>query len=208
MNLSPIAPNWAQTQAQRGDLVHRNGGSPLSAFPDKSGRRADVNLSQPCFLPLKGPSILKLMNTAPLPRPLTIYLVHEGQWVAARLLRLFRRIPNVACIGVGRYSSRTIAAVEAVQPDIVVLDIGAGHRDALHRLQSLREAARTAIVLLLAHGCAWQSRQRYLEAGADYCLDMTLQFAELMNCLQRLGKTSRSDDEVRQTPLIATPPIA
>lgn len=148
------------------------------------------------------------MKTGPLTRPLTIYLVHEGQWVAARLLRLFRRIPNVACIGVGRYSSRTVAAVEAMRPDIVVLDIGAGHRDALHRLQSLGEAAGTAVVLLLAHGDASQSQQRYSEAGADYCFDMTLQFAELMNCLQRLGKAGRPEDELRQTPLLETPPIA
>ena len=128
------------------------------------------------------------MNTEPMSRPATLYLIQDSPLVGSRLLKAFRRFGNVCCIGTGRFSARTLATIAAVAPDLVVLDAGVGNPDLLVRLRKVGDAAGVATVLLLVHAGSAAMRQRYRDAGADFCFDVALEFDAFVRCLAELGK--------------------
>ena len=161
----------------------------LSGFADSARHPADRILRQRCFRARAAHPILASMNPRTPPGTLTLYLVPDGRLIAGRLLRLFARLQNVACIGVGPFGERTLSTIEAVQPNVLVADIGIGRPNALHRVRLLRKAAGTGTFVLLAQASAAATRQRYLDAGADACLDITAEFDMVAQMLRRLARS-------------------
>lgn len=137
------------------------------------------------------------MNETLPARLVTLYLVQDRRLVAARLLRLFGRLPNLACIGAGPFSHRTLSTIEAVRPDVVVFDIGCGRPRALLRLHLVRKAAGPGLLLVLADAASATLHRRCLACGANGCFDPASEFDALAARLHALASAAHGDSPWR-----------
>lgn len=90
--------------------------------------------------------------------------------------------------------SKALAAFEALQPDIVLLDVGLPGLDGWQVLERIRAISRVPILLVTARGTEAE-RIRGLSLGADDYITKPLSFPELMARIEAaLRRTHPADD--------------
>ncbi len=119
-----------------------------------------------------------------------ILLVDDSPVVRERLAALLAEVEGVEVVGQAQDAPEAIAAIRALQPDVVTLDIrmpGGNGIDALAEVKKLRP---TPVVIMLTNYPYPQYRKKCLDAGADYFLDKSTEFEQVAQILERLGGES------------------
>ena len=116
-----------------------------------------------------------------------VLLVDDSPLVRERLCELLAEIPGISLITQMDRSSGTLEAIQANEPDVVILDIQLPHGSGIEILEELKSSALPMIKIMLTAFPNPLYRQRCLEAGAHYFLDTTTEFERIGEVLDSLG---------------------
>ena len=104
--------------------------------------------------------------------------------VRRRLVGLIEELPDVDVVFCsGRKDAE--CAVETIHPDVVILDQRTLSGDRLARIARIKRTNGAASILVLTNDASDEYRRRCLAAGADFFLDKSLEFAEVVRILRR-----------------------
>jgi len=122
-----------------------------------------------------------------------VLLVDDSPLVRERLCELLAEIPGISLITQMDRSSGTLEAIQANEPDVVILDIQLPHGSGIEILEELKSSALPMIKIMLTAFPNALYRQRCLEAGAHYFLDKTTEFERIVEVLDSLGAEQKAN---------------
>ncbi len=126
--------------------------------------------------------------------PLKVYIVDDSQPVAEMLTEVIAEPGRVEVVGVGATEEATLAAIESLRPDVVVLDLQLKAGSGIGVIRAVRERPELAGVRLMitSNHASPQMRAGCLELGADEYFDkvkelgaLTVRIAELADAKSR-----------------------
>ncbi|MDD5240689.1 MAG: response regulator transcription factor [Sulfuricella sp.] len=116
-----------------------------------------------------------------------VFIAEDSALMRERLESLLAEVPDVAVIGHAVDESGAIERIDALLPDVVILDLNLQSGSGIDVLKSVK-ARHTAIkVAVLTNHADEVYRSRCMSAGADYFFDKTLQFMEIGAVLKELA---------------------
>ena len=120
-----------------------------------------------------------------------LLLVDDHALIRAGVRALILDIPSYAVIGEATDGAQVLAQFNALQPDIVLLDLSMKHTSGLDALQQLKHAYPKSKVLILSMHTDPQLIMRALEAGAHGYLLKDTTANELEHALLALRNNER-----------------
>ena len=120
-----------------------------------------------------------------------LLLVDDHALIRAGVRALILDIPGYAVIGEANDGAQVLAQFDALQPDIVLLDLSMKHTSGLDALQQLKHAYPKSKVLILSMHTDPQLIMRALEAGAHGYLLKDTTANELEHALLALRNNER-----------------
>lgn len=117
------------------------------------------------------------MVAAPAHGPLKVLVVDDSPLIQQRLRALFGELPNVRVVGGAEDVAGAVAAVDALHPDLVVLDVELAHGDkGLGVVEHVHAHHPEVQVIALSNFTLQAIRDTYLRAGACAYFDKALEF--------------------------------
>lgn len=122
-----------------------------------------------------------------------VFIVEDSHVVYGRLVTMLQELKGIEIIGHSQHVHETIAALQRLKPEVVILDIqmpGGSGLDVLHHIKQDQASPR---VIILTNSPYPQYRKRCLEAGADFFFDKSIEFLKVVEVLnQFINKEEQS----------------
>ncbi len=131
------------------------------------------------------PMMLGHAAAGPLDASVRILLVEDSTLVRARLKNMLEQIQRVEIVG---YADDVVEAEETftrLRPDVVILDLELPTGSGISVLQYIRRVSRETLVIVLTNHAHPHYRKKCLSEGANYFLDKSAEFEELVNILKQ-----------------------
>ena len=117
------------------------------------------------------------MVASPAPRPLQVLVVDDSPLIQKRLRAMFGELPNVEVVGGAEDVASALAAVDALHPDLIVLDVELAHGDrGIAVVEHMHAHHPEVQVIALSNFTLQAIRDTYLRAGACAYFDKALEF--------------------------------
>jgi len=116
-----------------------------------------------------------------------VVIVDDSRLVRERLVELLEGIADVEVVGQATSVAEGIAAVTALHPDFVLVDLKMPDGDGTAVLVAAKHLAHPPVVAMLTNYPFPQFRKRCLEAGADFFWDKSRDFRRIPEALRRLA---------------------
>lgn len=131
------------------------------------------------------------------PRPgagLHVVVADDSAPIRAHLVGLFSALPAIRVIREVDSTPDVIEAVEALHPDVVVLDISMPGGNGILALEHIKRTHPDTLVIMLTNHSNDFYRKKCLAAGASYFFDKSSEFEKVEEVLQRLGRAASDGD--------------
>jgi two-component system, NarL family, response regulator DevR len=115
---------------------------------------------------------------------LKIFIVDDSAMLRTKLTAMLTRTPGFDVIGEAADVPGAVAAIAALQPDAVILDIHIPGGSGLDVLLEMRRRGNSALVIVLTNFPSRQYREHSFANGADYFFDKTTEFREVPRILR------------------------
>jgi DNA-binding NarL/FixJ family response regulator len=115
-----------------------------------------------------------------------VFIIDDSPLVRERLHELLAEIPGISLVEHMDPTSGTIDAIQAAEPDVVILDIQLPTGRGIEILEELKSNALQMVKIMLTTFPNPLYRRRCLEAGAHYFLDKTTEFERIVDVLNSL----------------------
>lgn len=116
-------------------------------------------------------------------------LIVDGQDEVRRGLRMRLNIePDLAVVGETGKTGEAVYLAQALNPDVILVDIGMRGAEGVTLVEHLRAAAPTAAVVILTLRGDEDTRARALEAGAEAFLEKCGGAADLLQAIRQLAQ--------------------
>ncbi len=132
------------------------------------------------------PAIIAVMEPVPSPQPFTqlhVMVADAGISVNEHLLALLGDVGGVSAFGCAQEPSKVIELVQAVHPDVVVLDLHSAGRRGLQMLATIKHLPVAPVVLVVSDYDEPGLRGAASGAGADGFFVKTMDCRQLQNTL-------------------------
>ena len=112
-------------------------------------------------------------------------LVDDSTILGDRVPRMISEIaPDIQIVGQAHSSAEVAESVQALQPDVVVLDPHTVWGNGLEVLQDIKGHTPAPIVIIFTNYPFPQFRQRCLEGGAEFFFDKSSEFDSLRETIE------------------------
>jgi DNA-binding NarL/FixJ family response regulator len=115
-----------------------------------------------------------------------VFVIDDSPLGRGRLHELLAEIPGISVVAQLDQASDLKEAIQASQPDVLILDIQLLRARGLEILEELKSSERPLVKIMLTTFPNPLYRQRCLDAGADYFLDKAVEFEMIVNVLESL----------------------
>lgn len=128
---------------------------------------------------------------------LNVFLVEDSAVLRERLKQLISAIPHVSITGFADNASGAIEQIAKSPPDVIVLDIQLKQSSGYEVLQQVKRRNAGPYVIVLTNYSYPQYRAKYMQAGADYFFDKSVEMDRLVHVIHLLASHSpnRSDTQ-------------
>lgn len=125
--------------------------------------------------------------------PLAVFIADDSAPVAEMLTELLHSPGRIEVVGVGETEEATLASIEALKPDVVVLDLQLKTGSGTNVIRAVRARADLDGVCLLvaSNHTSPQLRAGCLQLGADGYFDKVKELGALTKHLARLADEKR-----------------
>lgn len=102
---------------------------------------------------------------------------------------MLTEIKGINVVGEARDSREAVERVEALNPDVVILDIRMPGGDGILALESIKKSRkRQPKVIVFTNYPYLQYRKRCMDAGADFFFYKALEFEKLLDLIRDLAQ--------------------
>jgi DNA-binding NarL/FixJ family response regulator len=119
-------------------------------------------------------------------KPLSVYIVDDSLIVRARIMTMLGDVERVTIVGHAANPQEAIAAIDTLQPDIVILDIQMPGGNGLDLLREIKKRRPAPITIMFTNFPFAQIRKECVEAGADYFFDKAHDFEKITQVLESM----------------------
>jgi DNA-binding NarL/FixJ family response regulator len=119
---------------------------------------------------------------------LKLFIVDDSLIVRERLVTMLNELAGIEVVGQAENVSEAISSIRNLQPDVVVLDIQMPGGSGIDVLQNIKQAEAAPLVIILTNYPYQKHRQKYLDAGADFFLDKSIEFDQIPKLLEQFKK--------------------
>ena len=124
-------------------------------------------------------------------RELSIVIADDSETIRRRLLTALTGIDGLTLLGLAEDGAEAIRMIEALRPDIIVLDISMPKRMGFDVLEEVRKYDQDAVVIMFTFDPSLALRNTCFELGANFCLHKS-QIRELVIICKELLQESKS----------------
>jgi CheY-like chemotaxis protein len=115
---------------------------------------------------------------------LTIYIADDALEVRKRLVELVLSLPSEKQVIQAEQGKIDIVTIQTIAPDVIIMDLQMA--GSLQVLKTIKTLKMTPLVIVLTAFPFPQSRRRCLQSGANYFLDKTNEFENILEILSNL----------------------
>jgi DNA-binding NarL/FixJ family response regulator len=131
-------------------------------------------------------------------RRLRIYIAEDSAEVRSRLKEMLEENSALSIVGESGDAEAALAALRQIQPDVIVLDSHMPGGGGMRILVETKKRYPKMIAIVFTASPYPQHRQAFLEAGADYFFDKTVdhqKLTHLLSSLSRIFNRNRNEQE-------------
>ena len=119
-----------------------------------------------------------------------VLIVEDSRLVVERLKDIVREVPGYEIAGTARDVGGSSRLVPELKPDVIVLDLNIPGGGGLEVLRSVKGSEPRTVVIVLTNYVSIPVRDACFQAGADFFLDKSNEFARLPGVLAQIGRDS------------------
>ncbi len=123
----------------------------------------------------------------------SVYVVDDSELLLERVIALIADSPELTFKGQSDCYEGTTQKIQAIKPDVVILDIRLGDGSGIDLLQELKKHEDCPKIIMFTNFAIPQYKDRCLEFGADYFLDKSTGSRELARTLQNIAEQAESE---------------
>lgn len=135
-----------------------------------------------------------------------VFIADDSEMVCERLANLLAPIEGVTIAGRAHDVPRTIDSIRRLTPDAVILDVQMPGGSGLDVVQEIKRDTPAPIVIVSTNCPYPQYRKKYIEAGADYFFDKSMEFDKVIGVINELqggeaGQSGADESELVELPI-------
>lgn len=123
-----------------------------------------------------------------------IFIVDDSKILRERLVNMLSEIEGVNIVGQAGNAAEAIEGIRNLKPQIVILDIQMPGDSGFKVLKAIKKEKLSTIVLILTNHADSQYREKSMQLGADFFLDKTKDFENLINMFKVLTERLRQEN--------------
>ena len=116
----------------------------------------------------------------------TVFIVDGSTILQERLGAMLSDQDGVEVVGRAQNTARAVSAIRTHKPDLVIQDVQKADGSGLELLSAIKGDKDSPVVIVLTNDADPPYRRAYLQAGADYFLDKSSEFDQILAILRRL----------------------
>jgi DNA-binding NarL/FixJ family response regulator len=124
-----------------------------------------------------------------------VFIAEDFALMRERLESMLAEIPDVAVIGHAVDETGAIERIDALLPDVVILDLNLQSGAGIDVLKNIKARHAAIKVMVLTNHADEIYRNRCMSTGADYFFDKTLQFMQVGVVLKELVSGGGMDNQ-------------
>jgi DNA-binding NarL/FixJ family response regulator len=128
-------------------------------------------------------------------RKIRVFIADDSATVRDRLKSLLTEMGEVEIVGTAQDAAEAIAAIQHIQPDVVILDIRMPAGSGIGVLRSLQKSPVRPKIIMLTNYPFLQYRRTCLEAGASFFFDKSSEFEKIPDALVQLTSNAQTGAE-------------
>lgn len=126
-----------------------------------------------------------------------VFLADASPFGYGRLVNFLSGLQGLEILGHGSEGPGISTMIEAVRPDVIILDIDMPGRSGIGFLKQLKGSLPNTVVIVLTNASSPQYRKRCTELGAEFFFDKSTEFRKvrdvLATMLQKQSTSLRSN---------------
>jgi len=126
-----------------------------------------------------------------------VFIVENSEIARETLQSALSDMSDVKVVGYAVDEPNAINRIGALQPDVVILDLGLQTGSGVGVLENIKKCHTTIKVIVFTHYTDEFCVDRCKSAGADYFFDKSFQFMQLREVLWKWTHTDRLDNRFR-----------
>jgi len=120
-----------------------------------------------------------------------LFIADDSDILRSRLVDMLEEIEGVHIVGQAREASEAVESIEALDPDVVIMDIRMPDRDGIYALEAIRKKLRSRPkVIIFTNYPYLQYQKRCMDIGADFFFYKALEFENLIKLIRDLASNS------------------
>jgi DNA-binding NarL/FixJ family response regulator len=112
-----------------------------------------------------------------------VVIIDDSNEVRERLSALLSECPEIRIVGQAGNGGEALAALHALKPDAVILDIRLPGRSGIQLLKEIKATRPETKVIMLTTYDFGQYRRQCMQLGADHFFNKTLEFEKVVEVL-------------------------
>ena len=113
-------------------------------------------------------------------KELRVFIADDSPAIKQQLQRALSVIAGLKLVGVAEGNCETTQLIQAVKPDVIILDIAMPHREGINVLREIHKEVPLAQIIVFTADPSVILQEVCLDAGADFYLHKT-QIQELID---------------------------
>lgn len=119
-----------------------------------------------------------------------VFIADDSLIVREHLMTMLDELAGIEIVGQAENVTEAISAIQQLRPDVVILDIRMPGGSGIDVLKTIKQSELAPIVIILTNYPYSGYRQKCLQAGADYFLDKSTEFEQILELFERFEWTN------------------
>jgi DNA-binding NarL/FixJ family response regulator len=117
----------------------------------------------------------------------SVFIVDDSAIVRERLISRLASVNGLNEIGQAENATAAISSLEQTTPDVIILDIQLPDGSGIDILKKIKKERAKTVVIMLTNYPYSVIRKRCEELGADFFLDKSTEFDEVIEIIKKLN---------------------
>ncbi len=115
-----------------------------------------------------------------------IFIADESSLLCRQLIELLYEPKGVEIVGQAQGAPEALAAIRALRPDVITLDIQMFGGSGIDLLKRIRQDNHSCVVIILTNYSSPPYRKKCMQAGADFFFDKAIEINEVKRIIEGL----------------------